>query len=273
MYEQYWQIDRKPFDGGADERFYYPGESHQGALLKLRYAIESRQAGALLAGASGLGKTLLVQTLFRQLPAQFGPLVHLVFPKMPPDELLAYLATELGATSGHEPVQTIQANVRAIERLLLDNARAGKHAVVVIDEAQLLDEAASLEVVRLLLNFEVDGQPAMTLLLVGQPNLLPVLDRHPALEERLGVKCLLRPLNLEETVSYVHHRLGAAGARRAIFDNDALTTLFHLSHGAPRQINRLCDLALLVGYADEQPSITVAQLEAVSDELVTVSPE
>src|SRR5262249_43879973 len=151
MYEAYWQIDRKPFDGGADEEFYYPGESHQGALLKLRYAIESRQAGALLAGASGLGKTLLVQTLFRQLPQHFSPFVHMVFPKMPPDELLAYLATELGAASGHEPVQTIQASVRAIERLLLDNARNGRHAVIVIDEAQLLDEAASLEVVRLLL--------------------------------------------------------------------------------------------------------------------------
>jgi general secretion pathway protein A len=155
----------------------------------------------------------------------------------------------------------------------LDNARAGRHAVVVIDEAQLLDQAAALEVVRLLLNFEVEGRPAMTLLLVGQPSLLPVLDRHPALEERLSVKCLLRPLNLEETVSYVHHRLSAAGAERAIFDNDALTTLYHLSRGAPRQINRLCDLALLIGYADEQPSITAAQLEAVSDELVTVAPE
>jgi type II secretory pathway predicted ATPase ExeA len=103
--------------------------------------------------------------------------------------------------------------------------------------------------------------------------LLPVLDRHPALEERLGVKCLLRPLNLEETISYVNHRLSAAGARRPLFDTGALEALYHLSHGAPRQINRLCDLALLVGFAEEQPSITAAQLEAVSDELVVVSPE
>ncbi len=89
-------------------------------------------------------------------------------------------------------------------------------------------------------------------MLVGQTALLPVLDRMPALEERLGVKCLLRPLNTDETASYVSHRLSAAGASREIFTPDALTRLHQLARGNPRRINRLCDLALLVGFAEEQ---------------------
>jgi general secretion pathway protein A len=65
----------------------------------------------------------------------------------------------------------------------------------------------------------------------------------------------------------------AAGAKKPIFDSTATETLFQLTRGVPRQINRLCDLALLIAYAEEQPSISAAQLEAVSEELLTVTPE
>src|SRR5688572_13712190 len=95
MYSSYWQLDAMPFECTSDARFYYPGESHQGALLKLRYAIENRREAALLVGPAGLGKTLLVSTLARQLSVSSQPLAHIVFPQMPPDQLLAYIADEL----------------------------------------------------------------------------------------------------------------------------------------------------------------------------------
>jgi type II secretory pathway predicted ATPase ExeA len=103
--------------------------------------------------------------------------------------------------------------------------------------------------------------------------LLPALERLPALEARLGVKCLLRPLNVEETISYVNHRMTAAGAPREIFSGEALSTVHELTGGNPRRINRLCDLALLIGYAEEQVRINAPQIEAVCNELVTVAPE
>ena len=270
MYEAYWQLQARPFENSADPRFYYPSESHQGALLKLRYAIENRRGAALLAGASGTGKSLAVATLRRQLPDSFAPFVHLVFPDMPARELLAYLGAELGAPGTSNGIEE---SVRRIERFVAQNSTAGKHAVIAIDEAHLLVESGALETLRLLLNFGADKQAPLTLLMVGQPGLLPALDRLPALEERLGVKCLLRPLSLEETVSYVNHRLIAAGATREIFTSEGLTTLHKLTQGNPRRINRLCDLALLIGYAEEQPSIGSSQIESVCDELVNVTPE
>src|SRR5687767_10414988 len=97
MYESYWQLDARPFDHSAESRFYYPGPSQQAALLKLRYAVENRRGAAMLAGEAGLGKTLVAQTLLRQLGDSFRPRLHLVFPQMPPDELLAYLADQLTA--------------------------------------------------------------------------------------------------------------------------------------------------------------------------------
>jgi len=271
MYESYWQLETKPFEDTSDARFYYPSEVHQGALLKLRYAIENRRGAALLTGATGLGKTLLVQALAAQLPSEFSPLVHLVFPDMPSDQLLAYLAGSLtGEATATMP--SVQQSVRRLERALEENAEMGGHAVVVIDEAHLLRDT-TLETVRLLLNFHKDLAPSMTLLLVGQPSLLPTLDRMLDLNGRMSVKCLLRPFTTEETMGYVSHRVSAAGADKPIFDSKALEAIHYYSQGVCRTINRICDLALLIGFAEEQSEIKAEQIEAVSEELITVTPE
>jgi general secretion pathway protein A len=272
MYEAYWQLAAKPFENTVETEFYYPSQTHQSALLKLRYVMENRRGAALLSGAGGLGKSLLVQSLFRLLPANMAPRVHLVFPQLPTDELLAYIADAL---TGEHPAATThpQVSVRRIQDALAENARAERHAILAIDEAHLLADSPSLETMRLLLNFETDGQPGLTLLLVGQSALLPAINRIPSLEERLAVKCLLRPFTVEETVSYISHRLTAAGNKQAIFAGEAMEMVHELSGGVPRRINRLCDLALLMGYAEEQDVIGVSQIEAVSEELIAVAPE
>jgi len=272
MYEAYWQLRHKPFENCADPRFYYPGESHQAALLKLRYAVENQRGGALLCGASGSGKTLVVGMLRTLLGQRFTPLVHLVFPQMAADQLLAYLAGQLtGMADGAAPA--VPQSIRRIEQFLATNTQEGRHAVVVIDEAHLLEGAKTLETLRLLLNFEFNCRPGLTLLLSGQPALLPMLDRIPHLEERMGVKCLLRPFSPRETAEYVSHRLQLAGAAQPIFDAEALAAAHRLSHGIARRINRLCDLALLIGYAEERRTLGAAQMEAISQELTAIAPE
>lgn len=273
MYEAHWQLDARPFENSADASFYYPGESHQGTLLKLRYIVEKRGGGALLAGASGLGKTLLIRSLLERLPEHFSPRVHVVFPQMPPDQLLAYLAGELTGERALEQTPSIERSVRGMEEQLRKNAEEGRHAVVAVDEAHLLVGSGVLETLRLLLNLRSGGQAGLTLLLAGQTSLLTALERMPQLEERLDVKCLLRPFSEDETASYVSHRLGSAGGRGDLFTADALVTIHQLTGGVPRRINRLCDLALLIGFAEERTEIGAEQIVAVSDELVTIAPE
>jgi general secretion pathway protein A len=131
----------------------------------------------------------------------------------------------------------------------------------------------TFEALRLLLNFETGGVPALTLLLAGEPGVLPTLDRMPQWEERLAVKCLLRPFSEAETAAYVEHRLRAAGAVRPLFDSDALPTIHALTQGIPRRINRLCDLTLLIGFAEERRTLGASQFESVCHELVAVAPE
>ena len=273
MYETYWQLKQKPFEDAADPRFYYPGESHQAALLKLRYAIENHRGGALLAGPSGSGKTLLTTMLPGILGEAFTPVVHLVFPRMSTAELLAYLADELEGTFPDAETPSIHASIRRIQGFLAANSEKGRHAVLVIDEAHLLHGVDTFEALRLLLNFQPGGTPALMLLLVGEPAILPVLDRMPQWEERLGVKCLLRPFSESESAAYVEHRLRVAGAVRSIIDPDAMPTLHGLTHGIARRINRLCDLALLIGFAEERQMLSAGHFETVCHELVAVAPE
>jgi general secretion pathway protein A len=273
MYLDYWQLTAKPFEPSAGRTNFFACESHEGALLKLRYAVENRRGAVLLAGPAGVGKTMLVHILRHELPATYQPQVHLVFPQMSSRDLLVYLAEQLGAPPADPPRHTVEESVRRLQAFLTRNAEEGRHAVVVIDEAHLLEDCGALETLRLLLNFEFGGQPALTLLLIGQMNLVSAVGRLPSLEERISVKTLVRAFTPEETTRYIQYRLEAVGATREIFTPDALEAIHFLAHGTPRQINRLGDLALLVGYADRLPQLTAQQIEAVSEELVAIAAE
>jgi general secretion pathway protein A len=155
-----------------------------------------------------------------------------------------------------------------LEAFLAENSQAGRHAVVVVDEAHLLNDSHTLQTLRLLLNFQADSQAPLTLVLSGQSSLLPVMERMPDFDQRLSARCLLRRFTPEETASYVQHRLRIAGAEEDIFDSAALETVHLHSQGIPRKINRLCDLALLVGFAEERRTLQAEQISAVAEELV-----
>lgn len=271
MYQTHWQLAAKPFEPFPDPRFYYPSEAHHGALLKLRYVVEQRHQAAALAGAAGLGKSLLIAQLRRQLPESVAPVLVMGFPLLSPADMLAALADEL---SGSDAARyTVEESWSRIRQALAAGRQRGQHALVIFEDAHLWDDVRAWETFRLLTNVSVDEQPAWTLLLVGQTRLLAQLDEWPQLEERLSMKCLLRPLTQDETASYVAHRLQAAGAPQALFDSTAVDRLHDLAHGSPRRINRLADLALLVGYAEQRSTITADDLESVARELTAVAPE
>lgn len=268
MYQAHWNFNEKPFDNSSSPAFYYPCESHQGALLKLRYSVENRCGGAVLTGTAGIGKSLILNTLFRQITAEYSPCVHIVFPQLPADQLLAYIADELGCSVTEH--RTADTSLRRIQKFLSENTRKGRHAIVAIDEAHLVTDPYVQEALRMLLNFQTGGKTDLSIVLSGQTQLLTNIERMPGFDERLGVKCLVRPFSEDETISYVAHRITAAGGQRTIFTDDALKAVHELSRGVPRRINRLCDLALLIGYAESNSSIQAAQIEAVCEEMVTV---
>ena len=275
MYERYWNLDRNPFDDHGDFAGFYRSEAHQGALLKLRFLIEQGKGAGLLVGATGTGKSFVIQALQREISEPAGPFVHLVFPQMAAEELLNYLAAELGAEgrSSHRDMIGLDRTVLEIDDRLRRLNDEGRQPVIVVDEAHLIDDVRIFQALRLLLNFQQFDRCRFSLILVGQSELLEQVHRVASLDERLAVKCILRPLSIGETDDYVAHRLAAAGATRQIFQPEAIHVLHELSGGIPRRINRLCDMALLMGYADDCTEITAEQMESVADELLAVVPD
>jgi general secretion pathway protein A len=268
MYESYWGLNARPFDRRADAAFYYPAENQHAALVKLHYALEHGCAAAL-AGAAGTGKSLLIEQLAKQLCNQGFVFVRVAFPLLSPAEMLGYLADELAGPEKALPEgdRSVDQTLRRIETLSAKFTAENKRIAIVIDEAHLIDDSRTWEALRLLTNFESENRRPPVVVFTGQPQLLQIIGRMHDLDERLSAKCLLRPFLLDETAAYIAHRLQAAGAAREIFERSAIDAAHALAQGVPRRINRLCDLSLLVGYAEERQTIAAEQIESVYEDL------
>ena len=182
--------------------------------------------------------------------------------------------TDFFETMGYRSITSIDDEAMALELLetsLADQVKEGRHPVLVIDEAQVLESHGLLEPVRLLMNLATQagaGQAALTLILVGQPALTAHLQRHSALEERIAVRCMLPQWSDGETHAYMSHRMRWAGAPlERIFGEDAIDRICELSHGIPRLINRLADLALMVGYGEEVAQIDRRLIDSLQEEM------
>jgi len=267
MYLQHWGLRNRPFDPSADARFFYPADSQQAALLKLRYVVENRQGLAVIVGESGLGKSYALAYLLRQLPERFEPRLQIAFPKLSLEGFLSYLSAELTGEEGAASLPAAAA-LRRLEVTLREGAQAGRHCVVVVDDAHLLIDSPVLTGLRLLTNLTHEGLPMITFLLAAQPDFLPALQRWNDLNDRVAARCLLKRFDLAQTTSYIRHRIVAAGGEPELFTATAVATIHEHAQGIPRRINRLGDLALLIGYAEEHQQIDAEQIEAVVDEMI-----
>ena len=263
MYEEHFGLTGRPFGETVGLNAYLALTSREAVLRRLRFGLEHNGGPALLFGPPGAGKTLLALALADTMGS---PLAHLTFPKMPVADLLSTLCDQfdVGKLTPGEP-STIGSSFRRLRNWLAETNAQASRPLLIVDEAQLIHDPDTFEVIRILLNFASLGPPDLSLLLVGSPD---VLLRLPAsLTDRFSARCLLGPLNETETDGYIHGRLSAVGARDRFFSPDAIRTLHLAADGLPRRLNRLADLALLVAYADGLSHPNTRSVELASREL------
>ncbi|QJA05420.1 AAA family ATPase [Thermosulfurimonas marina] len=260
-YLAFFGLKDHPFRITPDTEYFYPSRAHKAALEALRYAILRREGFLVLTGEPGLGKTLLIRLLFRELPPEVETAVILT-PALGPEELLEAILEdlELPHTGPKENL------LRGFRDYLLRLAEGGRTLLLVVDEAQNLP-AESLEELRLLSNFETEKGKLLQILLSGQP-LLEEKLRRPELSQlaqRITLWERLEPLSPEETLDYVRFRLARAGGAGITFEKRAEKELYRLSRGIPRVINKLMDRTLLVAYAYGRPRISAPMLREAAE--------
>ncbi len=254
MYIDYFKLSEPPFSLTPDPRFLFMSERHREGLAHLFYGIQQPGGFVQLTGDIGSGKTTLCRCLVKQLPA--GTDIALILnPRLTAIELLATVCDELGVAYPAEAA-SIKVMIDALNQRLLESHAKGRHTVLIIDEAQNLDEDV-LEQIRLLTNLETSKEKLLQIILIGQPELLSILKRKDLrqLAQRITARYHLLALSRSETRAYIQHRLLAAGRREPIFTKRAMNCVYRLSQGVPRAINIICDRAMLGAYALDKQRI------------------
>jgi general secretion pathway protein A len=255
MYLNYYKLREFPFSLGCDEKYFYESPIHTEALANMIYTIQERKGMVLITGEVGAGKSFVGN----MLGARLGAGCLTVTMQNPPEtkkQLLRGFARQAGL-SARSTVDKLTLEEDLLEHLIRLHHR-GRLIGLILDEAQDLP-AASLEEVRLLWNWEMDGQRLVQIILIGQPELREKLQepKWEPLRQRIVLSYHLQSLSAEDTAAYVRYRIKVASqdSSKVEFTPEALATVHAATDGIPRLINILCDNALLVGYVKGKESI------------------
>jgi general secretion pathway protein A len=247
IYLDYFGLAEAPFSIAPAPHFLYMSQRHQEALAHLLYGMSGDGGFVLLTGEVGAGKTTVCRSLLEQIPESCD-VAYVFNPKLTVEELLSTICVEFGIACPPDNT-SIKVFIDCINAHLLDAHAHGRHAVLIIDEAQNLS-ADVLEQMRLLTNLETNERKLLQIILLGQPELAVMLDRPELrqLAQRIVARYHLGPLSKPEVMAYVRHRLNVAGTQKPLFSPAIMGRLYRLSGGVPRVINVLCDRALLGAY-------------------------
>ncbi|MFH1857830.1 MAG: AAA family ATPase, partial [Candidatus Omnitrophota bacterium] len=206
----------------------------------------------LLTGEYGSGKTVLSRALEALLDSNKYKMVFITNPRIPAEEFLVSIAKQLGK----EPLPERKVDlIDAIQEMLVRNVTIGRDTIVVIDEAQLIENKEAFEEIRMLMNYQEKDRFLLTLILMGQPELREKVYAIPSLKQRMEMRYHLTALNAGETKEYIDHRLSIAGGPGKIFQEEAQRLIYEYSKGLPREINIVCDMALLTGFTQKAPAV------------------
>jgi type II secretory pathway predicted ATPase ExeA len=265
MYDYFFQLNCRPFDLAPDPKFLFMTGQHARAAANVRFALMNHDSFVVITGEIGTGKTTVLNTALRELGSQYvaARLVHTTLSDI---ELLQSLLSEFGIANYSTKKVKLLDDLR---HFFLEQHLAGRHVVIIVDEAQHLNPAA-LEELRLLSCIDSQDRRIVSIVLTGQPALDDVLD-DPSLaqlRQRTRLRQRLRPMDESETADYIRHRLKVAGGKaEEIFAPETFAEIHRLTLGVPRLINTLCDTALMACMVDSKNRVDLATLENVVKEL------
>ena len=244
MYLEHWELQKTPFGNVPARSAFYRSPQHEEALRRLQYVIENRKGVAMLTGEVGCGKTTVIRALSDFLDKDKYQFQIISNPALQPTDLIKAILLKLGGKAENGSKSDL---LDRLHKHLYQNAEEGISTVLAIDEAHVIGNQATLDELRMLLNVQSDDEFLITLILLGQPPLLKNISELQPLKERISIKFNLEPLDIQNTLNYIVHRLKWAGATRGIFSREAIQVIYEFAEGLPLRINNLGDRCLLLG--------------------------
>ena len=266
MYLKFFGLQAKPFHTTPDPDFLYLSPGHKQALGSIIYGVREKKGIIAVTGQVGLGKTTILRSFLAQVDPVKQRVIYLLNPNLSFTGLLQTLLRELG----YEPLKGDEADVvKQLHFVLIEEYRKGNTVVLMIDEAQNMP-VATLEHLRVLYNLETPKDKLIQIVLLGQPELDRVLDRHELrqVRQRIAVKAMIPPLSKQESYHYIQHRLDKAGGKgKKFFTNAALVRIVREAKGIPRRLNILCDNALVTAFGYKKVPVTSSMAKEVISDL------
>jgi len=262
--QSFYGFQRIPFSKDIPPGDLFLAEGQNELCARLTYLTQHRGLG-LVTGETGCGKSTSIRRFAASLDANRYFVIYLSNPLLG----LTGLYRELLAALGHEPPFSRPKMVARI-RTALDELQTSKHRTpfLILDEAHLFPDTAFAQL-RLLFSTHMDSQSLGALLLVGQPELHRTLRlaHHESFYQRLTTIYHLPPLDLAQSIAYIRHQVQFSGYKATLFSDDALARIYDYTKGIPRQINRLCNTALLVGMLAQKTLLEESSIRTAIAEL------
>ena len=244
MFEAFYGLSHTPFSRDIPTQELYHSLTLEETLGRLNYAAE-RQLFCVVTGDSGTGKTTTIRRFTDTLDTSRFQVLYLSDSKLTPRHFYKGLLEQLG----HE-AKFYRGDAKRQLHRQIELMRAVHHLqpVVIIDEAHLLDREM-LEEIRFLLNFKMDAESPMALVLSGQSELWDrlVLQSYAAIRQRIDLQCKLPHYDRSQVGEYIKRHLAFAGTEHDIFSDKAVDEIYRFSGGAARLVNKLCTHCLLYG--------------------------
>ncbi len=250
MYTAYYELRQEPFHVTPDPEFLFPSPAHKEALAAIIYGIEQRKGFVAITGEVGVGKTTILRSYLDFADRQSLKLIYVYNSNLTFDELVTTILQELGVAD--RPPTAFQAVTRLHEELI-EVYRKNQTVVLIIDEAQNMP-VETLESLRMLSNLETVTEKLIQIMLIGQPELDELLQQHRLrqLRQRIAIHARIDPLNIEDSVAYLEHRLAkVAFGTKPVFTKNALRLIAESAQGIPRNLNILSDNALITGFGSQ----------------------
>ncbi len=262
---QHFGLSQDPFSNESDLRLYFESPSHRGAQRRVERGLRQHKGLTLLTGEGGMGKTLLARRILDGLEEEIFEATLLVMLPGAADAMGIFqrFARQLGA---EDPARDRAGVLGQIYEQLAIVREDGRHAVLIVDDAQVMSPQVFAELGGLL-SLEYEDRRLMSMLLVGSPELDRQIQNDASLFPRVDVRVRIQPLDMPAAAAYLRHRLQVAHARPELIPPATLDALYKLGRGRPRLLNTLADNALFEAYLAGRSTMEPADVERAAADL------